>query len=191
MPRIDGVPSDTRNPLLRTIFWLVRRRFGRLPEPMRGYARSGAVFASLAALEIGMERAKRVDPRLRGLAELRVASRVGCRFCLDIGSALVAHEGVPEAQLRDLHRYEQSPAFSALEQAVLRYADQMTATPVTIDDALVARLIDALGQPGLVELSSAIAHENLRARLNHALGYGAEGFSEGGTCALPADHFRV
>lgn len=186
MPRIDGVPADTRNPLLRTIFALVRRRFGRLPEPLRGYARSGALFASMTALELGMERAKRVDPRLRGLAELRVASLVGCRFCLDIGSALVAHEGVPEAQLRDLHRYESSSAFAGLERRVLQLADQMTATPVQIDDALIADLRDALGEPALVELCGAIAHENLRARLNHALGYGAEGFSQDGVCALPS-----
>jgi hypothetical protein len=38
----------------------------------------------------------------------------------------------------------------------------------------------------LVELTAAIAHENLRARINHALGYGSAGFSEGGFCALPA-----
>ena len=28
--------------------------------------------------------------------------------------------------------------------------------------------------------------KNLRSRMNHALGYGADGFSTGGVCALPA-----
>jgi hypothetical protein len=62
----------------------------------------------------------------------------------------------------------------------------MTRTPVEIDDADVAALRAELGERALVELTAAIAHENLRARMNHALGYGAQGFSEGGVCALAA-----
>jgi alkylhydroperoxidase family enzyme len=37
----------------------------------------------------------------------------------------------------------------------------------------------------LVELTSAIAWENYRARFNHAFGCEAEGFSEGAFCPLP------
>ncbi len=38
----------------------------------------------------------------------------------------------------------------------------------------------------MVELTSAIAWENYRARFDHAFGIEAEGFSEGAVCALPA-----
>jgi AhpD family alkylhydroperoxidase len=141
---------------------------------------------AMAGLEIGMERAKRIDPRLRGLAELRVAALVGCAFCLDIGSSIVRNLGVPDAQLLDLNRHRESPAFSAREKAVLEYADRMTATPVDVRDEDVARLREFLDEGQLVELTAAIAHENLRSRMNHALGYGADGFSTGGVCALPA-----
>jgi 4-carboxymuconolactone decarboxylase len=164
---------------------MTRRRFGRSMEPLRGYARSNAVMMALAGLEMGMERATRVEPRLRKLAELRVAALVGCRFCLDIGSSIVRGLGVPEAQLRDLNDYRHSAAFSAHEKAVLEYADRMTATPVDVRDEDVARLREFLDEAQLVELTAAIAHENLRARMNHALGYGAEGFTSG-VCALPA-----
>jgi 4-carboxymuconolactone decarboxylase len=37
----------------------------------------------------------------------------------------------------------------------------------------------------LVELTSAIAWENYRARFNHALGIGSEGFSKNHYCPLP------
>jgi hypothetical protein len=37
----------------------------------------------------------------------------------------------------------------------------------------------------MVELTAAIAWENFRARFNHAMGLGAQGFSEGAYCALP------
>jgi 4-carboxymuconolactone decarboxylase len=58
----------------------------------------------------------------------------------------------------------------------------MTATPVEIADEDLRELRAHLDEAQLVELSAAIAHENLRARMNHALGYGADGFSDGAFC---------
>jgi hypothetical protein len=55
-----------------------------------------ACLAAMTALEIGMESARRLDLRLKQLAELRVAPWLGAGFCLDIGSALIAKLGVPE-----------------------------------------------------------------------------------------------
>src|SRR5690349_1192872 len=103
MARIAGVPRTTKNPLLRIVFWYARRRFGRDVGPLVGYATNPAVLAAALALEVGMERARRVDARLKQLAELRVAAVVGCPFCLDIGSALVRRMGVAEETLRELN----------------------------------------------------------------------------------------
>jgi AhpD family alkylhydroperoxidase len=185
MVRVEGVPPGTWSPLFRLSAWFARRKLGRSVEPLRGYARSRPVFLALAGLELGMERATRVDPALRGLAELRVAALVGCEFCLDLGSAVVRRLGVPDAKLRDLSRHAVSSVFSPLEQAVLNYVDRMTATPAVVRDEDVARVRAHLDEPQLVELTAAVAHENLRARMNHALGYEAEGFSAGGLCVLP------
>jgi len=186
MARIVGIPGTTKNPLLRLIFWYARRRFGRAVGPLYGYATNPAILAAALALEIGMERAHRVDARLKQLAELRVAAVVGCPFCLDIGSALVRRMGVAEEKLRELNDYPSSAAFSPLEKAVLAYADRMTATPVEIADEDLCELHAHLDDAQLVELSAAIAHENLRARMNHALGYGADGFSDGAFCVRAA-----
>ena len=38
----------------------------------------------------------------------------------------------------------------------------------------------------LVELTATIAWENYRARFDHAFGIGAEGYSEGAFCPMPA-----
>ncbi|MEW6269226.1 MAG: carboxymuconolactone decarboxylase family protein [Thermodesulfobacteriota bacterium] len=190
MARITGISPQTRNPLLRLVFWYVRRRFGRDVQPLSGYATNPAVLASTIALEVGMERARRLDGRLKQLAELRAAALVGCAFCLDIGSVLVRRAGVTERQVLELDEYRTSDAFSPLEKLVLSYADRVTATPVEIDEDEFTRLREQLDEAQIVELTAAIAHENLRARINHALGYGAEGFSAGGVCARPARHPR-
>ena len=130
MARITGVSPRTRNPLLRLLFCYARRRFGRDASPLFGYATNGPVLASLLALEVGMERAHRLDETVKKLAELRVAALVGCPFCLDIGSVLVRESGVPERKLRELNDHATSDAFTPLEKAALAWADRMTATPV-------------------------------------------------------------
>jgi AhpD family alkylhydroperoxidase len=186
MPVLQGVPLDTKNPLFRGLFFAVRRKFGRVPGPLRGYARSPWSLLGVIGIELGLARATSVDAGLKGLAELRVAALVGCAFCLDIGSAVVRKSGVSEAKLLHLNEYATSEAFTELEKAVLAYADGMTRTPLQIPVDCQQFLARHLSEQELVELTCAIAHENLRARMNHALGYGAEGYSEGRVCALAA-----
>ena len=72
-----------------------------------------------------------------------------------------------------------------MERLVLEYADAMTRTPVEVPDALFARLRERFGEAQLVELTSAIAWENYRARFDHAFGIEGENFSECAVCAMP------
>lgn len=69
---------------------------------------------------------------------------------------------------------------------MLEYADAMTRTPVKVTDALFSRLRERFNEAELVELTSAIAWENYRARFDHAFGIEGENFSEGAVCAMPA-----
>jgi 4-carboxymuconolactone decarboxylase len=94
--------------------------------------------------------------------------------------------GVTEQQLMDLTNFETSPAFNEVERLVLRYATAMTETPVEVSDELFAQLHSHFQPRQLVELTSAIAWENYRARFDHAFGIEAEGFSAGAFCPLPA-----
>ena len=96
-------------------------------------------------------------------------------------------QGVSEQQLLDLPHFETSPAFSVLEKLVLRYAIAMTETPVEVPDELFTELRKHLSPQQMVELTSAIAWENYRARFDHAFGIEAEGFSEGAVCPVPID----
>ena len=84
-----------------------------------------------------------------------------------------------------LAEFESSAAFSDLEKLALRYAAAMTATPVEVSDDLFAKLQQHFTERQLVELTSAIAWENYRARFDHAFGIEAEGFSKGAFCPLP------
>jgi alkylhydroperoxidase family enzyme len=94
--------------------------------------------------------------------------------------------GISAEQIANLNNYRLDFNFSELERLVLEYADAMTRTPVEVSDALFARLRERFDEAELVELTSAIAWENYRARFDHAFGIEGENFTEGAVCALPA-----
>jgi alkylhydroperoxidase family enzyme len=93
--------------------------------------------------------------------------------------------GIPAEQIANLNDYRSDFNFSELERLVLEYADAMTETPVEVSDSLFARLRARFSEAELVELTSAIAWENYRARFDHAFGIEGENFTEGDVCALP------
>ena len=74
---------------------------------------------------------------------------------------------------------------------MLEYADAMTQTPVEVSNALFARLREKFDEAQLVELTSAIAWENYRARFDHAFGIEGENFSEGAVCAMPVREHAI
>jgi alkylhydroperoxidase family enzyme len=92
--------------------------------------------------------------------------------------------GVSEEKLRQLAHFEESSEFSDIEKTVLRYAVAMTETPVEISEELFTELKRYFDNRQLVELTSAIAWENYRARFDHAFGIESEGFSEGALCPI-------
>src|SRR5262245_10450440 len=105
---------------------------------------------------------------------------------MDIVSAVGRKDGVTERQLMELADFEHSDAFDALETAVLRFATHLTLTPAEVPDEVFDALRPHFMPQQLVELTSAIAWENYRARFNRAFGVEPEGFAGESVCAVPA-----
>ena len=102
---------------------------------------------------------------------------------MDINSAVGRNAGVTDEQLATLATFESSPHFTHLEKAVLRYAEGMTRTPADVSDAVFAEIQALFSTEQIVELTSALALENFRARFNCALKIGSDSL-----CMLPPDH---
>lgn len=103
---------------------------------------------------------------------------------MDINSAVGRKSGLRDEQFLELGAYESSAAFTARERLVLRLADAMTAVPTHIPAELFAALRAEFTNEQLVELASALAWENYRARFNRVFDVGSQGFSAGGVCVL-------
>lgn len=186
MTRVPAVATREAGLLGRLAYRIARRRYGAVPEPAAVMLQHRAVFWAYALWELGNERAmRRLPATLRELVVYRVATQVGCSWCVDFGTMLQRHHGLDIERLRELEHYPTSPAFTPLERRALTYADAMTALPTTVTDEMVAVLDAELGHDGLVELTYAIAVENHRARFNHALGITDQGFTSGQPCRMP------
>lgn len=84
MARINGAPSNQRGPLQRLfvalVYSLTRRRLGHVIMPVQVTAHHSRIFWGYLQMEQSQMAAKLVDLKLKGLAELRVATLVGCPF---------------------------------------------------------------------------------------------------------------
>ncbi|MEV1285806.1 carboxymuconolactone decarboxylase family protein [Micromonospora sp. NPDC049679] len=188
MTRIPLLGEKQVGRFTRIAFRFARRRFGEVPEPFRAAAHHTGLMWTYAIHESAYERAAtRLRPELRDLVVHRVATRIGCSWCVDFGTMLAVRAGLSVERHRELAHYASSPAFTELEKLALAYADAMTDLPMTVTDEQVAGLRSRLGDAELIELTYAISLENLRARTNHALGLTAQGYTNGDSCPVPWD----
>jgi hypothetical protein len=84
MARISGAPSNQGGPIPRLfagiVYWLTRRRLGHVIMPVQVTAHHSKIFWGYIQMEQSQAGSKLVDAKLKGLAELRVATLVGCPF---------------------------------------------------------------------------------------------------------------
>jgi AhpD family alkylhydroperoxidase len=138
-----------------------------------------------AIFELQLQRWRKLDRRLKDLAVMASAAVIGCAWCMDFGYwESVTNHGVAAEKILAVPAWRDSDVFSELERLVLGYAEAMTATPPEVTDEMVARLRDHLDEAQLVELTAIVAVENLRSRINSALGLTAQGFKD--RCEIPA-----
>jgi AhpD family alkylhydroperoxidase len=179
MARIPAVPEEQAGVLGRLAYRYARRRFGAVPEPFAVLRHHPRLFWAGALAEAADEKAATVLPRrLRELAVYRAATVVGCSWCVDFGTMLQRLGGLDVERLQHIDDYADSPFFTPTERLAIAYADAMTAQPMAVTDDQVVALERELGRAGLIELTHVIAHENERARFNHALGITDQGFAE-------------
>jgi 4-carboxymuconolactone decarboxylase len=162
-----------------------RVAYGREMRSAGVYAQHPRLMFDFMRFNRAAERGKRVPKPLSELAVLKAATMVGCEFCIDIGSEYARRSGLADEQLLALHEAHGSGLFDADQLLVIDLAAGMSRTPGEVDDELLARVRERFGVKGTIELVHLIAWENARARINVALGIGAEGFSEGKVCAVP------
>jgi len=159
-----------------------RKQFGEVPEPLGVMWHHRPMLKAYFALGGKSEKWRACDANLKSFAHMAVASMVGCGFCLDLGYFEAHNKKLDLDKAREVPRWRESEVFTPLERDVMEYAEAMTRTPPTVTDELSGRLLEALGAPGLMELTGIAAMANLMTRTNTALGIESQGFAA--SCGL-------
>ena len=162
---------------------VMRRMFGQVPDAAGVMWHYPAVFKDSMGFGRKVDAWNRLDPTLATFATMATAASVGCGFCLDLHYFMTHDRGLDETKAREVPRWRESTAFTALERQVMEYAEAMSQTPPAVTDELSAELLSALGAPALVELTARIGMMNMTARGNVALGIRSAEFSA--SCGLP------
>jgi alkylhydroperoxidase family enzyme len=89
------------------------------------------------------------------------------------------HDG-GEEKLAEILDWRTSSRFSDEERLALEYAERITDTHQSVDDAFFERLRGAFSEAQIVELTAAVAMENFRSKFNPSLRVEAQGF-----CMVP------
>ena len=183
MARISLNPPRTLSYRLGARF--SRRRYGTVLDPLAAMGHNTQVGLAYGLFELQVERWRKLDQGLKDLAVMMAAATIGCSWCIDFGywESTMKHD-VPAEKIRAVPRWRESGVFTELQRLVLEYAEAMTDTPPSVTDELVERLRGHLSETQLVELTAIVAVENLRSRINAALGLTAQGFKD--RCEIPA-----
>jgi AhpD family alkylhydroperoxidase len=184
--RIEPLPPTRANWLIRSMYRYAKRRFGEVPEPFAVVAHHPRLLIANAVHETMLQSASRtVTANARELAVFWTARTIGCSWCVDFGSMLQRLDGLDMKRLADIDNYATSPHFTDDERAAIAYADAMTTDPHSVTDEQVADLRARFGENGVIELTYQIGIENMRARMNTALGITEQGFNSGDACRVP------
>jgi len=84
MARISSAPRNQgglfRRLFVSIVYSLTKRRLGRVIMPIQVTSHHAGILWGYAQMEQSQMSARLIDARLKGLAELRVATLVGCPF---------------------------------------------------------------------------------------------------------------
>src|SRR3954447_26628556 len=131
-----------------------KRTLGQVPSSLGVYWHNQKVLMSMAGVGGKVQKWNACDEQLKSFTHMAVAAQVGCSWCLDFNYFEANTLNLDMAKAREIPRWRESEVFSSLERDVLEYAEAMTVTPPSVDDDMVTRLRDQLGDAALVELSA-------------------------------------
>jgi hypothetical protein len=75
-----GVEPEQAGLFVRFVYWMVRRKLGRVVLPIKIAAHHPRLLRSVGEMEAGQMAAQSVDAGLKSLASVKVATLIGCPF---------------------------------------------------------------------------------------------------------------
>jgi uncharacterized peroxidase-related enzyme len=167
MPLVAPMPDAQAPAPAQGLFRDIQAKFGMVPNIFCTMGHAPEVLQATLALNSAIH--KELDPKLRELAYLKCSQLNGCEYCTHYHQGMGKQAGLSSAQVQELANFEESSAYSPLEKAVLRFADQWTQKG-RVDKAVLEELGRSLTPGQLVVLAATAGLANWTNRFNETLG---------------------
>src|SRR6202166_1751485 len=171
MARIQGVPQGQAGPMVKLIYWFMRRGMKKLTgreaaygsgiEPVEIWAHRPKMMSGMGKFQQAVRKGNAVEERLKNLVELKGAQMIGCEFCVDLGSQICRNSGLSDEELLALPRSRHSALLTLREKLALDYAVAVMRTPVEVTDELFDRVREHFSDEQLVEITALLTLVNL------------------------------
>lgn len=126
------------------------------PRLLRAWMRMGTVLLAPGGITL--------SPRLREIAILRIAQQCGSEYEFAHHIPIAKAVGLSEEEISSLQDFDESPLFSELDRALIRYTDALASMSSDAPD-LARQMKRWLSDRELVELSFCIGHWGMVARV--------------------------
>lgn len=86
MARMEGVEPREAGWFTRLVYWMVRRKMGKLTgksqliEPVKVIAHHPRLLRAFGQMEMGQEAARTLPDKLKSLVSIKAATLIGCPF---------------------------------------------------------------------------------------------------------------
>lgn len=169
---------------LRVGLWITKRATGKdllPPRLLAWYPR--AAFSSGLMEALVAHKDNTISPRLLKLVRMQASFTTACPFCIDMNSQRFSEFDITQDELgaiQGLKDLDEVARFSERERLALRYAKQISQTPLKFPEELMRSIKANFNEREIVILATTAAQVNYWARLIQALGAPPAGFMEPG-----------
>ncbi len=157
---INEAPDEAK-PILEAI----EDKFGQSMNIFSTLAHQPDVLGGMTQINDGLQ--NDLPAKYRELAYYKASQLNSCDYCSHYHRQAAKKAGLSDQQL-DSMNVSSGDLFDEKEQAVLKYAEQLT-TKANVDASVVKELKLFLNEKQLVTLAAAVALANFTNRINHGL----------------------
>lgn len=175
-PRLEPIehPSSLK---LKIAYWYTRRLVGKVITPLKVHYARFPKALGLSKKIVQTEEAIELDPKLKHLIKVYIATLNGCAFCVDIGKASAQKYNLETELFDDLLRFGESSHFTPAEKAALFYVDETTRSKHVSDDTF-DRLKTYYDEREIVQITLLNAIENFYNLMNAPVNIGSDELCE-------------
>ena len=180
MPRLPQVSKREADPFVATLYQVLFGARDPVAEPGTDTGTPGnwwTVFAqspdtfkhAVAGFQYYRSPARKLDPQLRELGQMRVGWAGGSQFVFSQHCKAARSVGLSEAKIEAVPHWQVSDVFSPLERAVLAYADAIATANGRVADGVFEALQAHLDPETIVELTYIVSLYAMHATMSRAL----------------------